>query len=63
VAVEVAIVVNFVATMAAVATVGRTTTVETTTICVRTAVHLRVSGSDSSKNRARRDTCYCEFSN
>ena len=43
------------------ATVGATTTVEAPATCVRTAVHLRVSGSDTSENRARRDACYCEF--
>jgi hypothetical protein len=43
-----------------VAIVGAATTVEATTACVRAVVHLRVSGSDTSENRARRDTCYCE---
>jgi len=67
VAVEPAIVVKSVATMDALAAVGasttvKTTAVETTTACVRTTLHLRVSGSDTSKSRAYRDTCYCEFS-
>jgi hypothetical protein len=66
-AVEPAIVVKSVAIMEAVAVIeavatARSTTVETTAARVRTVVHLRVSGSDTSKNRARRDTCYCEFS-
>ncbi len=51
-----------VATMDAVATVRASTTVETTAVETTTAVHLRASDSDTSKSRARRDTCYCEFS-
>jgi hypothetical protein len=60
-AVEPATVVNPATTVEAAATVGAATSVEAATACVRAVVHLRVSGSDTSENRARRDTCYCEF--
>ena len=48
-------------TVQAAAIVGGSTIVEAATACVRAVVHLRVSSSDTSENRARRDTCYCEF--
>jgi hypothetical protein len=48
-------------TVEAAAIVGAATIVEATTACVRAVVHLRVRGSDTSENRARRYTCYCEF--
>jgi len=42
-------------------TVRAAAAVNATTGCVRAVVHLRVSGSDASENRARRDASYCKF--
>ena len=42
-------------------TVRAPAAVNRTTGCARAVVHLRVSGSDASENRARSDACHCEF--
>jgi hypothetical protein len=41
-------------------TVRAAAAVNGTAGCVRAVMHLRVSGSDTSENRARREGCYCE---
>ena len=61
VAMEAATTVKAATIVQAAAIVGDSAIVEAATACVRAVVHLRVSGSDASENRARRDTCYCEF--
>jgi hypothetical protein len=58
---EPSIVMNPAAVVNPAATVGGATIVVATPACVRGAVHLRVSSSNNTENRARRDTCYCEF--